>query len=66
MNTIGETILKRRMELGIKQQELADLAGVGINTLVAIERGKGNPSIKTIMSITDVLGLKLKLELSGN
>jgi y4mF family transcriptional regulator len=66
MNTIGETILKRRMELGIKQQELADLAGVGINTLVAIERGKGNPSIKTLMSITDVLGLKLKLELSGN
>lgn len=66
MNTIGETILKRRMELGIKQQELADLAGVGINTLVAIERGKGNPSIKTLISIIDVLGLKLKLELSGN
>lgn len=63
MKTIGETILNRRNELGIRQQELADLAGVGINTLVAIERGKGNPSVKTLMRIADVLGLKLYLAL---
>ena len=31
--------MKRRQDLHITQHELADLAGVGINTLVAIERG---------------------------
>ena len=63
MNNIGSTILKRRLELGLKQQELADLAEVGINTLVAIERGTGNPSLKILDRITDVLGLEIKLSL---
>ena len=42
MKTIGQKIQSRRKELGITQQELADIAGVGINTLVAVERGLGN------------------------
>lgn len=61
MEQIGITIKERRKELGINQQELADLAGVGINSLVAIERGKGNPSLKTLLRILDVLGLEIKL-----
>jgi len=61
MDTIGQTIKNRRTELGINQQTLADLAEVGINTIVAIERGTGNPSIKTLKRITDVLGLEIKL-----
>lgn len=61
MEQIGIIIKERRKELGINQQELADLAGVGINSLVAIERGKGNPSLKTLLRILDVLGLEIKL-----
>ena len=61
MERIGMLIKERRKELGINQQELADLAGVGINSLVAIERGKGNPSLKTLLRILDVLGLEIKL-----
>ena len=61
MEQIGNIIKERRKELGINQQELADLAGVGINSLVAIERGKGNPSLKTLLRILDVLGLEIKL-----
>ena len=63
MNTIGTIILNRRQELGLRQQELADLAEVGINTLVAIERGKGNPSVKSLLRIAEVLGLELRLSL---
>ena len=40
---IGTIIKERRKHLGVNQQTLADLAGVGLNTLVAIERGEGNP-----------------------
>ena len=38
---IGIIIKERRKHLGVNQQTLADLAGVGLNTLVAIERGGG-------------------------
>ena len=62
MQNIGTIILQRRQELHISQQELADLAGVGINTLVALERGKGNPSIKTLSKLLDTLGLEVSIQ----
>lgn len=61
METLGKTIKERRQQLGITQQELADLSGVGINTLVAMERGSGNPSVGTLRKVAAVLGLELKL-----
>ena len=61
MKEIGQKIRNRRVELGINQQTLADLAEVGINTVVAIERGKGNPSISTLQKIVGVLGMKINI-----
>lgn len=46
-NEIGTIIKERLKHLGVNQQTLADLAGVGLNTLVAIERGEGNPQLST-------------------
>lgn len=63
MERLGKTIKDRRNQLGVTQQELSDLALVGINTLVAVERGEGNPSLKTLLRITEVLGLELSLQL---
>ena len=60
---IGQTIKSRRKELNIDQPTLAALAGVGINTLVAIERGSGNPKADTLLNILDTLGLQIKLTL---
>ena len=62
---IGIQIKARRRELNIDQSTLAALAGVGINTLVAIERGNGNPRLDTIISVADTLGLQLILTLKG-
>ena len=59
MKEIGQKIRDRRVELGINQQTLADLAEVGINTVVAIERGTGNPSINTLQKIVNVLGMDI-------
>lgn len=61
MNSIGSTIQKRRQELGLTQKELSLLVGIGINTLLAIERGNGNPSLKKIEKVADALGLELTL-----
>lgn len=63
MEKIGETIKARRLLLKINQQTLADLAGVGINTLVAIERGSGNPSVNVLSRVLDVLGLQIEIVL---
>jgi y4mF family transcriptional regulator len=60
---IGSTIKKRRQELKVNQLTLSELAGVGINTLVAIERGTGNPKLETLLSVLDTLGLQLNITL---
>lgn len=63
MNKFREEIRNRRRFLKINQQELADLAGVSINTVVAVERGTGNPQLDTLLSICNVLGLTLVTKL---
>jgi len=60
---IGILIKERRKHLGVNQQTLADLAGVGLNTLVAIERGEGNPQLNTLLTILDTLGLQMDIKL---
>jgi len=60
---IGEIIKDRRKSLNITQPTLASLAGVGLNTLVAIERGNGNAKIQTILAVLDTLGLKIEVTL---
>ena len=60
---IGVIIKERRKHLGVNQQTLSELAGVGINTLLAIERGEGNPQLSTLLAILDTLGLKMEVKL---
>lgn len=60
---LGEIIKSRRKSLNVTQPTLALLAGVGLNTLVAIERGNGNPKIQTLLAVLDTLGLKLETAL---
>ncbi len=60
---IGNIIKERRKYLGVNQQTLSDLAGVGLNTLVAIERGEGNPQLSTLQTILDTLGLQMNINL---
>ena len=60
---IGNAIKERRKKLGINQQTLADLASVAVNTVVAIERGEGNPQLVTLLTILDTLGLKMIIDI---
>lgn len=59
---LGETIKKRRKELGITQPHLAELAGVSTNTLYKLERGQSNPSVEVLNKLVEVLGMEIKLE----
>lgn len=66
---LGDQIKLRRKTLRITQVELANLAGVGINTLYRIERGQANPALDTLEKITGILGMEVKIQvkqLEGN
>lgn len=58
-----QTIKARKEILGVHQEYLAELSGVGIATLKRLESGKGNITLKNLQKITDVLGLEVILEL---
>jgi len=60
---IGTAIKERRKKLGINQQALADLASVAVNTIVAIERGEGNPQLKTLLTVLGTLGLQVDINI---
>ena len=58
---IGKQIKERRGTLGITQPDLAEMAGISINTLYKIETGQGNPTVKVLNKIAEVLGMELTL-----
>jgi transcriptional regulator with XRE-family HTH domain len=46
---------RRRKELGMSQQEVADAAGIGRSTYTRIENGTRNPSWPVMYKIAEVL-----------
>ena len=53
-------IMKQRREiLSLTQQDLAEMAQVGLATIKDIERGKGNPALNTVKKILEVLGIEI-------
>lgn len=52
----------RREQLGVTQEHLAELAEVALRTIKALDSGKGNPTISTVIKLAEVLGMELKLE----
>ena len=62
LKEIGQIIRERRTVLGVNQRTVSELSGVAVNTLVAIERGEGNPQITTLLDIFDTIGLQLDVK----
>ena len=58
-----QQIKARRDMLHLTQEQLAELAGIGLRTLKQFESGKGNPTLATLQKVTEVLGLELTLQL---
>lgn len=58
---LGESIKDRRKILKVRQEDLAEISGVALRTIILIERGEGNPSFETLLKITGVLGMELQL-----
>ncbi|HAK77103.1 MAG TPA: transcriptional regulator [Runella sp.] len=65
LHQLGVVIKQRRQRLRIRQNDLADLSGVGLRTVIAIETGVANPSFETLSKMVDVLGLELTLTIKS-
>jgi len=53
------TIKENRARLGLTQEQLADKVGVRRETIVFLEKGKYNPSLKLAHDIALALGVKI-------
>jgi y4mF family transcriptional regulator len=62
---IGQLVRKRRKDLHLNQQDLAELAQVTIKTIYAIESNTGNPTIEILERILHVLGLEMKFQIKS-
>lgn len=56
---------ERRKVLRLTQQDLAEMAQVGLATVKDIERGRGNPSLSTIEKILEILGIEIGYHIRG-
>jgi len=56
-------VKERRAVLGISQLDLAEVAGISLATVKDIERGAGNPSMKTVTRILEVLGMEMEFRI---
>jgi y4mF family transcriptional regulator len=61
--SLATQVRQRRQELGVNQQEVGDLASVGVRSVHAAEHGKPTLRLDTLTEICDALGLELRLVL---
>jgi transcriptional regulator with XRE-family HTH domain len=61
LSELIDALKKRRAILGVTQEQLAEISGVGLRTLKALESGKSNPTYETLSKLAEVLGMELKL-----
>ncbi|ANE03796.1 transcriptional regulator [Corynebacterium crudilactis] len=58
---IGRALLHGRKELGLRQGELADLAGVSERFIRDVEKGKTTVRLDKVIDVLSILGLELSV-----
>jgi y4mF family transcriptional regulator len=65
VSEIGAAIRAKRKAIGMGQEELASLAGVGPRFLSELERGKASAEIGKVLQVLRRLGLELSIRPRG-
>lgn len=58
---VGSKIRECRKRLGLRQRDLAEIAGVTLRGLTDLENGRANPTLKQLSKILEVLGLEVRV-----
>ncbi|MBA2390184.1 MAG: helix-turn-helix transcriptional regulator [Geodermatophilaceae bacterium] len=61
LTTLGAVVRARRRDLGLRQDELADLAGVSERFVHAVETGKPTVQLDKVLDVLRAVGLHLQL-----
>jgi y4mF family transcriptional regulator len=61
----ANAVRSRRRHLGLRQDELADLAGVSERFVYALENGKRSVQLDKVLAVLSALGLHLELHRGG-
>ncbi len=59
---IMQALIDARNEAGITQTELSKRTGIAQTDISKLERGNGNPSLKTLKRLAEGLGMTLELK----
>jgi transcriptional regulator with XRE-family HTH domain len=62
---LGLRLRDRRRELDLNQETVALLAGMDVSNYARIDRGRGNPTLHTLIRLAAVLSLEAGELLSG-
>jgi HTH-type transcriptional regulator/antitoxin HipB len=60
-SSIGEAVRRARKGMGLRQDELAAAAGVGLRFLVELERGKTTVQLGRTLAVLTAVGLDLQV-----
>jgi len=63
--SVIEMIIKKRMEKGLTQKELAIKIGTKQSAISRLESGTYNPTLSFLQKVSKALDARLKLSLSG-
>ena len=62
LTTLAITVKSVRKELGLTQQELADLAGTSMLFISQLERGKQSVRMDKVLPVLAILGIEVCLQ----
>lgn len=60
--TIIQAMIDARKSSGLTQKQLAEKTGINQADISKLERGSGNPSLRTLQRLAAGMGMRLKLE----
>ena len=60
-SVLAAAVRRRRKELGLRQDELADLAGVSERFVFAVENGKASVRLDKLTALLGALGMHLQI-----
>lgn len=63
---LGEIVKAARRSLGLRQDQLAGAAGVGVRFIVDLEAGKATTQLGKSLAVLDALGCKVRIETPRN
>jgi HTH-type transcriptional regulator/antitoxin HipB len=62
---LGATVAGRRKALDLGQEELAELAGVSVRFVRALEHGKISARLDKVFDVLEALGLEVTIRVRG-